>query len=243
MTTDPPHSPPASRVRARCGRATLQHFGMKEIFSAVHTHKSRWHQGRLRVRPYHAPMTITRDADGKVIREKLDEEDSEEAWKEHSCKVCTPDLCKGIAPPSSIQPRAGHGAQHTRRDAERVLCAPHAMRRRDPGRVHSIGPVRSRLLHRRLPQRLLPFGSAIQVHPHTRTRTTAHACLTITLFSRDDHVLLRKDFSLHKRLQAGPKEGDPTITAHLHLWERAEDVFSIFKTHIPSYSSSSSSLS
>jgi hypothetical protein len=57
-------------------------------------------------------------------------------------------------------------------------------------------------------------------------------------------VLLRKDFSLHKRLQAGQKEGDPTISAHLHLWERAEDVYSIFKTHItPSPSSTSSSSS
>jgi hypothetical protein len=48
-------------------------------------------------------MTITRDAAGRIVREKLDEEDcEEEAWKEHSCTVCTPDLCKGttvIAPP------------------------------------------------------------------------------------------------------------------------------------------------
>jgi hypothetical protein len=42
-------------------------------------------------------MTITRDAAGRIVREELDEEDGEreEAWKEHSCTVCTPDLCKG----------------------------------------------------------------------------------------------------------------------------------------------------
>jgi hypothetical protein len=74
---------------------------------------------------------------------------------------------------------------------------------------------------------------------HARTRTSAHAHNSCFIH-RDDHVLLRKDFSLHKRLQAGQKEGDPTISAHLHLWERAEDVYSIFKTHIsPSPSSSS----
>lgn len=167
----------------------LGHFGMREIFSAVHTHRSRWHQGRLRVRPYHAPMTITRDAAGRIVREKLDEEDcEEEAWKEHSCTVCTPDLCKGEILAEYIQ-----SGQYDRvfyiGDSDNDFC----------------------------PSALL---------------------------SKDDHVLLRKDFSLHKRLQAGQKEGDPTISAHLHLWERAEDVYSIFKTHIsPSPSSSSSSSS
>jgi len=156
--------------------AILKHFGMRDIFSAIHTHKARWCDGRMRVRAYHAPN----GASTCRVHEKLDNEEAcegeeEEDWRPHSCQVCTPDLCKGEILRTYIQSGRYDRVFYVG-DSENDWC----------------------------PSALL---------------------------SKDDHVLLRKNFSLHNRLLAG--ENRLTITANIHLWERAEDVRDIFKRHIP----------